>query len=82
MVAWVKKILADTYRPTTKRNQDATVMAFGMYAIFHKIDIRNVQIFMLLAFIEFLVDSKLAIATIKNYISSLKAIFNMPTWHS
>jgi hypothetical protein len=79
MVARVKKRLADAYRPTTRRNQDAAFMAFVMYAIFHEIDIRNVQIFMLLAFVEFLVDSKLAIATIKNYISSLKARFNMLT---
>jgi hypothetical protein len=77
MVARVKKRLADAYRPTTRRNQDAAFMAFVMYAIFHEIDIRNVQIFMLLAFVEFLVDSKLAIATIKNFISSLKARFNM-----
>jgi hypothetical protein len=63
MVARVKKRLADAYRPTTRRNQDAAIIAFVMYAIFHEIDIKNVQSFMLLA-----VKSKLAIATIKNYI--------------
>jgi hypothetical protein len=57
MVARVKKRLADAYRPTTRRNQYAAFMAFVMYAIFHKIDIKNGQNSLLHAFVEFLVDS-------------------------
>jgi integrase len=76
MVPKVKKRLQDAYRPATRRNHDTAFMAFLMYAIFYELSIKNIEIFSLLAFIEFLVDSKLTVATIKNYISALKAKLN------
>jgi hypothetical protein len=40
------------------------------------LNIQNIEIFSLLAFIEFLVDSKLTVATIINYMSALKCKLN------
>jgi hypothetical protein len=51
-------------------------MAFLMFSIFHELDVKDVQIFKLLEFIEVLVQRGLAVATIKNYISSLKSKLN------
>jgi integrase len=51
-------------------------MAFLMFSIFYELDVKNIQPFAVLAYIEFLLYSELSVATIKNYLSSLKTRLN------
>jgi integrase len=76
MLPRIKKRLQQAHRPATKRNQDTALSALVMFLIFHELEIKNITPVILLAFIEFLSHSGLAVVTIKNYISSLKSKLN------
>jgi hypothetical protein len=60
------------HRPATKRNKDTALIAFLMFSIFYEHDVKVESS----QFVELLVQSGLALATIKNYISSLKSKLN------
>jgi hypothetical protein len=77
MIPRVKKRLQEAHRPATKRNQQMALHAFLMFLIFHELPVKNIQIFTVLAFIEFLAFSKFSPPTIKNYISSIKSKLNI-----
>jgi integrase len=77
MVARIRQRLQDAYRPSTRRNQDTALMALALFTVYFDLDLKNMQLFSLLAFVEFLVDSKLTVATIKNYLTSLKSKFKL-----
>jgi integrase len=46
-----------------------------MFCIFFEIEVKSINSFNILAFIEFLIESQLSVPTVKNYISSLKSRF-------
>jgi hypothetical protein len=48
-------------------------MALAMFCIFFDLEFPLVSEFTLLAFLEFLVESSLSVASIKNYFSAIKS---------
>jgi hypothetical protein len=59
-------------------------MALAMFCVFFDLEFTLVSQFTLLAFLEFLVESSLVVATIKNYFSAIKSYFmsfNIPVPH-
>jgi hypothetical protein len=73
----VKARLKSAYRPSTLESQTLAVRKLATFCIFYEISFPNVSTATLLSLVEFLADNHLAPATIKNYISSIKATFGV-----
>jgi hypothetical protein len=69
MLPRIKNRLQLAHCPATKRNQDTALSALVMFLIFRELEIKNITPVILLAFIEFLSHSGLALVTIKNQFS-------------
>jgi hypothetical protein len=67
--------LKQAYRPCTQRAHLTAVIALASFCIYYDVAFPLIGIHTLLAFIEFLMSSDLAVPTVKNYISSIKTYF-------
>jgi hypothetical protein len=65
--------LTAAYRPSTLKAQKSAVRLLASFCILYELQFSKVAITTILSFIEFLADNNLAPATIRNYISAIKA---------
>ncbi len=72
----VQSRMARAYRPGTCDNLTSMFNTFLAYIIFYDIDLSQLSVPHILGFIETLAISQISMATIKNYISALRATFH------
>jgi integrase len=73
--AKVHSRLTAAYRPATLKAQKSAIKILASFCILYELKFLQVAVTTILSFIEFLADSRLAPATIKNYLCSVKANF-------
>jgi hypothetical protein len=71
----VRRRLQDTYRPSTHRSQHTATVALALFCIYYEVAFPAISYHTVLAFIEFLMYSGLAVPTVKKIISSIKSHF-------
>jgi hypothetical protein len=57
--------------------QRTAAVAMAVFCLNHDVSFPGVLVFTILAYIEFLFDNGISVPTIKNYVSSLKSMFNL-----
>jgi hypothetical protein len=73
----VKDTLAQAYAVSTRKAQCNATMSLALFCMFFDVNFPKVSIHTLLSFIVFLAENKLAVATIRNYVSSIKTRFKV-----
>jgi hypothetical protein len=71
----VRDRLKAAYRPSTLKAHRQAVISLAMFTLYYDVSFPVISIFTLLSFIEFLLDNKLSVPTVKNYVSSIKSAF-------
>jgi hypothetical protein len=71
----VKDTLAQAHAVSTRKAQCNAVFTLALFCMFFYVNFPKVSIHTLLSFIVFLAENKLAVATIRNYVSSIKTRF-------
>jgi hypothetical protein len=69
--------LKAAFRPSTLQAHRHAVMALALFCLYNDLSFPGINIYTLLSFMEFLLDSGLSIPTVKNYISSVKSSFKV-----
>jgi hypothetical protein len=73
----VQRRLATSYQPSTLAAHRLACITLARFCHHHRLPFPSITISILLAFLEFLHSSSLSVPTIKNYISSIKARFQL-----
>jgi hypothetical protein len=71
----VRSRVTSAYRPSTLQAHRTSTTALAMFCVFFDLEFPLVSEITLLAFLEFLVESSLGVASIKNYFSAIKSYF-------
>jgi hypothetical protein len=67
--------LKGAFRPSTLQAHRHAVMALSLFCLYNDRSFPGINIYTLLSFVEFLLDSNLSMPTVKNYVSSVKSAF-------
>jgi integrase len=73
----VKDTLAQAHAVSTRKAQCNAVFTLALFCMFFDVNFPKISIHTLLSFIVFLADNKLAVATVRNYVSSIKTRFKV-----
>jgi hypothetical protein len=71
----VRMRIQQAYRQSIQRAQHTATVALAAFCIYYDVSFPLVNIHTLLSFIEFRINSNLAVPTVKNYVSSIKSHF-------
>jgi integrase len=73
--------IQQAYRPATRKTQQLALKTLALFCCFHNLRFPEIHKFTLFAFIEFLIENHLSVATIKNYIAAIKATYIVKDWN-